>query len=61
MKRALVILAALGLLMSPLIVSQANAAPAKAKHHTVVKHHKKLLKKRARRHLARKQSRKAAV
>lgn len=45
MKRIVLILALLALALSPMMVSQANAAPAK--HHRLVKHHRKLVKKRA--------------
>jgi hypothetical protein len=58
MKRALVILAVLGLAFSPLMVSQATAAPVKTH---VAKHHKKHVKKHASKRLARKHKRKTAA
>lgn len=54
MKRVLLVLAVLGLAFSPLVVSQAQAAPAKQHHHRVVKHHKKVVKKHAARRAVRK-------
>jgi len=58
MKRTVLVLALLAFALSPLTVSQANAAPVK--HHVAAKHHRKLLKKHATRRLAvRKHHRKA--
>jgi hypothetical protein len=53
MKKALLILTILGLVLSPVMVSQAQAATP-AKHHRVVKHEKKHLKKKFVRHNVRK-------
>ncbi|HXS68030.1 MAG TPA: hypothetical protein VN761_04250 [Candidatus Polarisedimenticolia bacterium] len=54
MKRALILLALLGLAFSPLMVSQAQAAPAKQHHRRVVRHHKKVVKKHAAKRAVRK-------
>jgi len=51
MKRALILLTILGLVASPLMVSQAEAAPVK---HHAVKHQKKHLKKKVAKRQARK-------
>jgi hypothetical protein len=58
MKRALLLLTVLGLAFSPLMVSQAQAAPAK---HHAVKHHKKHLKKKAAKKVAHRQARRHKV
>jgi Ni/Co efflux regulator RcnB len=58
MKRIFLTLALLAVMLSPMMVSQANAAPVK--HHRLVKHHRKLVKKHsAKRLAARKHHRKA--
>jgi hypothetical protein len=54
MKRALILLTVLGLALSPLMASQAQAAPTK---HHAVKHQKKHLKKK----LAKRQARKHKI
>jgi hypothetical protein len=58
MKRALILLTVLGLAFSPLMVSQAQAAPAK---HHAAKHEKKHLKKKAAKKLAKHQAHKRKV
>lgn len=58
MKRIALILALLAFALSPLMVSQANAAPVKH-HHRMVKHHRKLVKKRAVKRLGRRSHHKA--
>ncbi|HEX4264296.1 MAG TPA: hypothetical protein VH597_08150 [Verrucomicrobiae bacterium] len=57
MKKALLLLTVLGIAVSPLMVSQAEAAPVTQ----VAKHHKKHLKKHAAKHHLRKQHRKTAA
>lgn len=61
MKKALVVLAALGLFASPMMVSQADAAPVKTKHHTVAKHHNKQTKNHLTKRASRRHSHKATV
>jgi hypothetical protein len=53
MKRAFILLAVLAVFLSPLMISQAQAAPTKQQHR-VVKHHKKVVKKHAARRNVRK-------
>lgn len=50
MKRIAFVLTLLALVFSPLMVSQADAAPVK--HHAAAKHHRKLVKKHATKRLA---------
>ncbi len=59
MKKAFVILAVLGLILSPAMVSQASAAPVK--HSAKARHHTKGLKKHGAKRSTRKHLHKAAV
>jgi len=59
MKRTLLILMILGLAVSPLMVSKAEATPVK--HGLTVKHHKNLVKKHALKRLTRRGVHKKAV
>lgn len=59
MKRTLLILTILGLAISPVVMSKAEAAPVK--HGLTVKHHKNLVKKHALKRLTRRGVHKKAV
>ena len=59
MKKALLILTLLALAFSPVMVSQANAAPAR--HGMKARHHAKTLKKHSTKRLSRKHLRKTAL
>lgn len=47
MKKLLLVVALLALIVSPVLVPQAEAAPVRHHRHAVTRHHRKLLRKRS--------------
>jgi Ni/Co efflux regulator RcnB len=61
MKKLLLVVALLALVVSPFIVTQADAAPTRDRHNAVTRHHRKQLRKHSVKRSARRHRSKVAV